>query len=47
LLRDLGMSPFEAAAVLSRMELEGAVQRQPGGLISLAAQHSGSGKKSP
>jgi DNA processing protein len=48
LLRDLGISPFEAAAVLSRMELEGAVQRQPGGLISLAdAQHRGSGKKSP
>jgi DNA processing protein len=48
LLRDLGMSPAEAAGELARMELEGAVHRQPGGLISLAAgQQSGSGKKSP
>lgn len=48
LLRDLGMSPAEAAGELARMELDGAVHRQPGGLISLAAgQQSGSGKKSP
>ena len=48
LLRDLGMNPFEAAAELSRLELDGAIQRQPGGLIALAAsQQSGSGKKAP
>ncbi|MGI3184233.1 DNA-processing protein DprA [Nioella aestuarii] len=48
LLRDLGMSPADAATELARMELDGSIHRQPGGLISLASgQQSGSGKKSP
>jgi len=48
LLRDLGVSPGDAAGELARMELDGAITRQPGGLISLtASQHSGSGKKFP
>ena len=48
LLRDLGMSPSDAAGELARMELDGAVHRQPGGLISLASgRQSGPGKTSP
>ncbi|WP_071673605.1 DNA-processing protein DprA [Nioella nitratireducens] len=35
LLRDLGLTPEQAATTLAVMELEGQVTRQPGGLISL------------
>ena len=47
LLRDLGLPTGQGTATLAAMELEGTIIRQPGGLISLAAQHSGSGQKSP
>jgi len=45
LLRDLNLSAGEAASELARLELEGRVTRQPGGLISISpGQQSGSGK---
>jgi DNA processing protein len=48
LLRDLGLSAGEAAPSLARMELDGQVTRQPGGLISIGiGQQRGGGKKVP
>ena len=34
LIRDLGLSPAAVAPVLLALEMEGQVQRQPGGLLS-------------
>lgn len=45
LLRDLKVSASDAASELARLELDGRVTRQPGGLISIApGQQTGSGK---
>jgi len=39
LIRDLGTTPSQVSTVLTDLELDGQIRRQPGGLLSLIARH--------